>query len=291
MPDTLTSICPICKIQGDFKWILFEDASESIGVHSCPQCLQEYLYPQPSDVLLNKQYQNYSERRNKHFRDTKKTYFLDIISKINSIRSFHSLLEIGSGDGFFIEALREHHGTTSITAIEPFHDLSALSSPTTKIVTTPLEEWLNQNEDIKFDLICALDLLEHLRDPMATLTALTQKHLNPGGLIVATFPALDSLSHSLLGKLWPHYKIEHLWYPTKESIGVIEQGLGLERVFLVPNKKTLSVGYFLTILSGFGPSTIQKLGRILRKITPASLNSKNVTFSSGEWFWMAKKHP
>ena len=63
-----------------------------------------------------------------------------------------------------------------------------------------------------FDVITLYDSVEHLTDPVATLSAV-RRLLVPGGIVHLVTPNVGGLQARLLGRLWYHYKPgEHLFY-------------------------------------------------------------------------------
>ena len=72
-----------------------------------------------------------------------------------------------------------------------------------------------------------------------------------------------------LGPIWPQYKVEHLFYFSEHSLRIIEKNLQVESLTLTHLRKTLPLGYFLTIGSHFCPLGTQKLSRHVRKIVPS----------------------
>lgn len=68
-----------------------------------------------------------------------------------------------------------------------------------------------------------MDYIEHVRDPEKILQ-LAASMLNEDGHIVISTPKLNSLSHRLMQKGWSHYKEEHLFYFSFQSMKkILEQ--------------------------------------------------------------------
>src|SRR4029077_6364700 len=94
----------------------------------------------------------------------------------------------------------------------------------------------------RFDFIVFADVLEHVRDPRASLRNVYAP-LKEGGLSVAIVPSLDSLSARFMGTSWPEFKLEHLWYFSTSNLTRLfhSESFGALKVF--PAKKTLSFDY------------------------------------------------
>ena len=75
--------------------------------------------------------------------------------------------------------------------------------------------------DKKYNAVLAIDILEHLADPVYFLTAVSQV-LEDKGLLVVEFPTVSSLSFKMLGEFWywvmsPY----HLYYYSIKAISTL----------------------------------------------------------------------
>lgn len=64
---------------------------------------------------------------------------------------------------------------------------------------------------IDFDVVTMIDVFEHVPDPRALLRAVAAR-VAPGGIVAAVLPDTGSRIARLLGRHWPHYNAEHLFY-------------------------------------------------------------------------------
>lgn len=136
-----------------------------------------------------------------------------------------------------------------------------------------IRQWLEENlsipsvkslDDIdeEFDVITAFDLIEHVPDPLNTLTAMG-KLLRKDGVILIFTPNKDSLSFHITGEknnlICPP---QHLFYFNKNSFEYLANIAGLEIVFLklgVPILVTLKVFMSVGLISRNGASSSQNL--------------------------------
>ena len=72
-------------------------------------------------------------------------------------------------------------------------------------------------QDKYFDLVTMIDVIEHLPDPIAFLNEVS-RILKPGGQLLILTPNVDSVVARALGRRWPHYKAEHLFYYCPHSM-------------------------------------------------------------------------
>ena len=98
------------------------------------------------------------------------------------------VLDFGCGDGLFFDVLRRY-GTPH--GIEPNAQLLDPNGPwRASISTVPIA--FDASQTARYRLIVALDVLEHIAEPEPVLLELARR-LEPGGWIVATVPAFQSL--------------------------------------------------------------------------------------------------
>jgi len=64
---------------------------------------------------------------------------------------------------------------------------------------------------IDFDVVTMIDVLEHVPDPVALLRVVAAR-VAPGGIVAAVLPDTGSAIARLMGRRWPHYNAEHLFY-------------------------------------------------------------------------------
>ena len=109
------------------------------------------------------------------------------------------ILDVGCGDGVFFPRLEEFGRVRGIEVDEgllrgdgPYRD---------RISTLPLGDPMYAAEDWRFDLITALDVIEHIADDRTAVSAMAGM-LRPGGVLLLTVPAF--------GVLWDHHdEINH----------------------------------------------------------------------------------
>jgi hypothetical protein len=265
--------------------------NEKVFLISCAHCGLEYLNPQPSDAWLSEQYTSYYKRRESGVRP-KLAFFTKLLKSVPVSFASKRVLEIGSAEGDCVVALNAIAPTADITALEAGEGCSHYY-PDLKchFVNLSIENWLAQSQDSQaeqYGVILCFDLIEHLREPILTLRSVCE-FLEDQGTLIATFPAADSLSRRILGRIWPQYKLEHLYYFSSGSIEHLAQASGLQTVRLQFLTKTLSIDYLLAIASGFGPEPFRKLSVRLREMLPGFIGKIQVTAGFGEYLWVAQK--
>lgn len=283
--------CPFCAVQAKALRVFAQRGNEELDLASCSECGLEFLNPQPSDPWLGEQYASYYKRRQSGTRP-KVEFFSRILRNLPFTLDGRRVLEVGSAEGDCIFALSKIAPSADVTAVEAGDDCAHhYKDLNCKFLNMSIENWLASTasgENQKYDVIFAFDLIEHLRDPIGTLKNVSDR-IADHGKIVATFPAVDSLSRRVLGRLWPQYKLEHLFYFSDSSVRLVSQKTGLKTVRLEFLSKTLSIDYLLAVASGFGPIPFRKISSLLRKVIPTPVKQLRVTAGFGEYLWIAEK--
>jgi SAM-dependent methyltransferase len=154
------------------------------------------------------------------------------------------VLEIGAGSGATMKWLRDERTVQYSVGIEIMDDAAARAATIFDEVLVGDVETVELPSD-KFDLILALDVLEHLVDPWLVVRRL-HSFMKPGGVLIASIPNVGHYSASvrlfLLGK-W-NYAGEglldrtHLRFFTRQSAidlltcsGLVEDKVECARIF------------------------------------------------------------
>ncbi|MFH0793689.1 MAG: class I SAM-dependent methyltransferase [bacterium] len=161
-----------------------------------------------------------------------------------------SLLEIGCGNGFFLEEALAR-GYREVRGVEPSEAAVASADPAvrSRIVCNTMKAGLFPSES--FDVICMFQAFDHIPDPVALLRECCHV-LRPGGLALLLNHNMNAFSARLLGERSPIIDIEHtfLYTPATMTQMISSQGLQVRRVGSVLNRYTLSYLFHLAPLSG-----------------------------------------
>jgi SAM-dependent methyltransferase len=142
-----------------------------------------------------------------------------------------SLLEVGSGNGFFLlEALRM--GYSVVRGVEP--STAAVDAADPEVRPYLVRDIMHSGlfEDGTFDAVCMFQVLDHLPDPGAVLDACLRV-LRPGGVLLCINHNVAAFSARILKERSPIIDIEHTYLYdhatmrqvfTKHGYLVLEQG-------------------------------------------------------------------
>lgn len=152
-----------------------------------------------------------------------------------------SLLEIGCGDGFFLEqALAQ--GYSKVRGVEPSEAAIRDASPVVRdqIVCDVMRPGLFA--DGEFDAVCLFQVFDHVPYPDAVLDA-CRAALRPGGLILCLNHNVESVSSHIMKERSPIIDIEHTYLYGPATMRRIFEAGGFKVLKQGHVSNTYSVGY------------------------------------------------
>lgn len=163
------------------------------------------------------------------------------------------LLEVGSSLGFFLNAAKpwfegvglEPSGWAARMARERFQ---------VRVMEDSVRQGLFGTDS--FDVIAAIDVLEHLPDPQAVLTTLAS-FLRPGGILYVVTPDISSFSARFLGRWWWGFRPAHLTYFSPDSLGRMMRQAGLQVSQCRSYGRVFSYGYWISRLKNYPPFIVR----------------------------------
>jgi 2-polyprenyl-3-methyl-5-hydroxy-6-metoxy-1,4-benzoquinol methylase len=150
---------------------------------------------------------------------SREAILIKLLGQLLQGRSGLDILDVGCGDGLFFSEL-ERFGT--VRGIEVDEGMLRPDGPyRDRISTTPLGDPLYSGAEWQFDLITALDVIEHIEDDRAAVASMVEM-LRTGGLLVITVPAFQAL--------WDHHDEVNLHFRryTTATLRRVLDGQGLE---------------------------------------------------------------
>src|SRR5262249_24604101 len=125
---------------------------------------------------------------------SREAILLDLLLDLFPGRDDLDVLDVGCGDGLFFPQL-ERFGR--VRGIELDLGLLDPDGPYRSLISTcPLGDPAYRGDGWEFDLVTALDVIEHIEDDRAAVSEMVRM-LRPGGVLVITVPAFQAL--------WAHH--------------------------------------------------------------------------------------
>lgn len=206
----------------------------------------------------------------------KKTYFSYFNENIlNSISKNIKVLEIGCGNGFFLEELKDN-GIKNVYGVEPGSASvkKARKDIKNNIKTSVLKKGLFSKNS--FDVICCFHTLDHVVDPNILLQN-AHELLKKNGKIFFIAHDTNGLSVRIFGEKSPIYDIEHIYLFNKKNLKKIfyKNGFHDLKVFNIKNK--YPVNYWLKLL----PIPIFLKNIIITLLSFLSLSNFPISLNAG----------
>jgi SAM-dependent methyltransferase len=154
-----------------------------------------------------------------------------------------ALLEIGCGNGFFLEeALVQGYG--AVRGVEPSVAAREAAAPRVRphIMTDIMRPGLLEPEH--FDVVCLFHVLDHVPDPGGLLDECVRV-LKPGGLILCISHNLEAVSARILRERSPIFHLQHTFLYNPATIARLSSAHGLQVKRVGPAVNLCSVRYLV----------------------------------------------
>jgi SAM-dependent methyltransferase len=194
-----------------------------------------------------------------------------------------ALLEIGCGNGFFLEqAMR--HGWREVRGVEPSADAVAKAPPEVQgmIEQDVMRAGLFAPET--FDAVCLFQVLDHIPDPVELLEECLRV-LRPGGHVLALNHNVSAWSARLLGERSPIVDIEHTYLYSPATMRALFTKAGFDAAHVHTVRNTYSLAYLTQLV----PLPARAKSWSLRRLRASRLGDIQVTVPLGNLCLIARK--
>ncbi len=230
VPMAHSPTCPACSNAALSSLLFYKN---SIPVYKCSVCGLGMAAPEEFDPskYYNEAYFNggkadgYSD-----YVQTKKTLQAQFAREFRLLKEMQpqggKLLELGCAYGYFLEVARQHYQVYGLELCE-----EAVADCQARGLAEVRQGPINKENLLSVptvDIVVMLDVIEHLSDPLSSLSEATAK-LRPGGILLLTTGDFASLCARITGKYWRLMTPpQHLWFFTPTAIKMLGEKLGLE---------------------------------------------------------------
>lgn len=175
----------------------------------------------------------------------KRTYLKLLLNSCEK-RVPKSVLEVGGGNGFFLEAIRAL-GDIRILGIEP--SLDAIKKAHLGIKPFLIQDVMRVGivPPNSFEVCALFHTLDHLPDPIETLKTCIDS-INPGGVLVVAVHNERAFSAKLFGEKSPIFDVEHTHLYSKKTAELLFRKLGLTQIRVNSYRNYYSLAYLLHLL-------------------------------------------
>lgn len=244
---------------------------------ACGACDLLYASPVPSTNELSQAYNDAAFDSGEEARWASRTYASSLSSILPKLPGRDGALDIGTGDGVFLEALLDA-GFSGVVGIEPSVAPIAAAKPDIKPL---IRHDIFRPEDFEeetFSLITCFQTIEHLSEPV-DMCRNALKLLKPGGALFLIGHNRRSFSARLLGKKSPIFDIEHLQLFSPVSGRQLLERAGFSNIELKPILNKYPLHYWLKLFPvpvGLKRSLISLLKKIKIGYLPVPLPAGNM---------------
>jgi 2-polyprenyl-3-methyl-5-hydroxy-6-metoxy-1,4-benzoquinol methylase len=239
--------CPVCG----FAQRVPVGEWNQLTVVACPQCGQRYVWPVPSEDVLNAIYdQNYygGGRGSLGFSDYaalaagRRRMFSRHLDRIEQVMKAGRVLDVGCATGDFLIVARER-------GWEPLGIDPSPARDQAKAAGLPIVGHTLQDAEVppgSIDLVTFWDVLEHVPDPVDQLRRAGEL-LKPDGLVAITVPNAGGALAKISGRRWFGYKTagEHLQFFTAPTLQRTFAAAGMAVERLRPVAWSCTVGFLV----------------------------------------------
>lgn len=276
--------CAICGTFGESKKVFDQNIDEeafSTDVFSarrlpdrrsyqwvrCKKC--ELLRSDPIlEVDLDELYAKSTFDYSSEVDGLKKTYASITLRSLKPNPARGAVLEIGGGNGFFLEIAKEI-GFTKIAGVEPSVD--AVASAREDVQPFMIADMLRKESvpNDCFDVVAMFHVMDHLTDPLSTLE-ICKSSLKPGGTFVVAVHNSRSWSANLMKSRSPIVDVEHTYLFDKDTVRKLFERAGLVEIRVGTYWNKYSLAYLIHLLPISKhiklPVLSGRLGRVLRSV-------------------------
>ncbi len=272
-------VCPICDSS-------FTESSETVSVHDpfgvsdesftlvqCETCRTYVLNPRPSMDQMGIFYESdflmdtAAARQSLMDRVAAKQQELNLTSELRWIRKHlprgAAFLDYSAGNGQIVEMIAKQRPDAHVFATE-------FSSQYREWIAGRIgaervrESIADFPAELRFDLISAFGVLEHVEDPRSLIRELRQR-LAPSGQLMLSVPNPESLQRSITGERWYSWLAPRHWHLMNRrtlSAMLCEEGFEVddEKHFFL---RSSSSTFVLSLFPSLDPLLPQKASRLI----------------------------
>ena len=179
----------------------------------CTNCKFVFCERIPTNEELQKHYGTYPHEAG--LSEITASRYRDLLRTFAPYKQLGNLLDVGSGDGYFLAIAKEFEwkvfGTEFTDAAIQVCERKQITMH--KGILNPANYRPNS-----FDMLTSFEVLEHINNPMEEIANFA-KLLRKGGLVYLTTPNFNALSRHLIGAKWNVIEYpEHLSYYTPSTL-------------------------------------------------------------------------
>lgn len=235
-----------CTVCGSEKTELIENKGYlgyKIFVSICPNCGLVYLNPRWTKQKYNDFYSNFYSKVFKPNHSTKTDKEIEkvryqnvkiIIERVKQYlpHDFNSLLDIGAGNGSYLEYFKSIFPNISLFAIESSKTFIKLLKDSVKatLISNDFDSIWHTQTDQTFDFIIFRQTLEHSLDPISILKKIQNKLSKTGMAYISVPNMMSPKMQGPLDNYW--YRVVHTYYFSESTFLSLTAKAGLRPLII-----------------------------------------------------------
>lgn len=199
--------CPVCNSEYtnlksiEHINIPFEKKQLVYDIHKCPNCGCEFADPMlpPPDSWYNQDDEYYGWRWE----------FDCALNVIKEEKITENLLEVGCGEGIFLERLKDQCHAVGIDLNK--NAIDKLKKKGIEGYALSVENYIKSADSMEFDCVVLFNLLEHLANPKEFIEYIG-KTLKKDGILIISVPNTERRTRFLWKEIWdmpPHHLVRY----------------------------------------------------------------------------------
>lgn len=225
------------------------DYGKTTALYKCADCgfIQS---SEASDVLSY--YKDLKDTEYEAGRKERTVQANKLLHMITGSRPGDRLVDIGAGSGILVEeAIKLGYKAEGVEPSTWLQNQAAKRN-------IPVHLGIYPHPDVagNIDVICLVDVIEHVNNPVALLVDIC-KGMSENGIGLVVTPDVGSLAARVLGKRWWHYRIAHIGYFNRKTLFLALERAGLEVVRAGRPCWYFSLFYLLERVNQYLPSFLR----------------------------------
>jgi SAM-dependent methyltransferase len=212
----------------------------------CPTCDLLYASPAPDAETVRERYREAPFDAGTESRHAAHTYARLLRSVLAELPDRSTALDIGAGDGAFLERLLEA-GFSRVVGVEPSRAPVEQARPEIRPLISQSFFGNGDFERESLSLVTCFQTLEHADDPGGLCTA-AYALLKPGGAFCTVAHNYRSVQARMLGSRSPIYDVEHMQLYSPRSLRFMLERCGFQRISVSPIRNDYPLSYWVKLL-------------------------------------------
>lgn len=253
--------CPLCG--SEQRYVPFR-LRDPYSVARCTSCGFYYLYPRIIESAMQEAYRqpSYYEGGACGYADASyarqefalRATFKRLLHNLSERRlTGGALLEVGCGYGYLLDEARPYFDRRVGTEFS-LEGAEIARSTGAEVFVGGIEQI---SEKRKFDTVVAVQVIEHVYEPLTFVKQLAN-HTQPGGHVIIATPDIGGALRRAMGRHWPSFKApEHVGYFDFRTLSRLMGKAGLSDIHELPYPHAFPLGL---ITAKFGLNIPSALG-------------------------------